>query len=100
MKPVVDLAKNAEDRTGGIDAVLEDDSKSDIKDDTNDIKHDSNDIIIETGDQIDRINVPIILRLKPSTINKMDDIAYKTRRSRNYVAQQLLDQAMNNVKLK
>jgi hypothetical protein len=74
---------------------------NDINDKVNDSNHDStNDIIIETGNIVDNINVPIILRLKPSTVQNLDNIAYKTRRSRNYVAQQLLDQAMKNVKLK
>ena len=94
------------DLTGNIFEIGRD-TKSDIKGDTiektnGDIKSDikdSNDIIIET-DRVDKINVPIILRLKPSTIKNLDDIAYKTRRSRNYVAQKLLDQAITNVKLK
>jgi hypothetical protein len=76
--------------------------ESDITEKVNsDIVHDikdSNDIVIEMNDLIDNINVPIIARLKPSTIKNLDDIAYRSRRSRNYVIQQLLDQAIKKLK--
>lgn len=104
MKKVVNLSGNADKRHSGLDSLFEGDITTDINEKVNsdiitDI-NDANDITIEMNDLVDNINVPIIARLKPSTIKNLDDIAYKTRRSRNYVIQKLLDQAMANVKLK
>jgi hypothetical protein len=105
MKREVDLSKNASkrhDESEGLDGVFnnESDSKPDITDINTNSTNNINDIVIEFDEDVESINVAVLLRLKPSTVKALDDLAWQTRKSRNAVAQILLDKAISNVKIK
>ncbi len=72
------------------------DIKSDITKDSNNTK----DIIIEFDSDVEKSNAAILLRLKPSTVKALDDLAWEIRKSRNYTAQILLEKALANAKIK
>jgi hypothetical protein len=100
MKPKVDLSNNASKRQGPLDSLLEGDISNDTNSDITQDISDTNDITIEVNNDYETAKSTIILRLKPSTVNALDEIAYKARKSRNYIAQKLLDQAISKVKIK
>lgn len=100
MKHKVDLNSNAAERHTGLDSLLEGDIKNDTNSDITKDIGDSNDIIIEIDSNFESAKSTIILRLKPSTVNAIDELAHQARKSRNYMAQLLLEQAVSKVKFK